>query len=436
MTNQVDKNDARNRYEILVDGELAGFARYRNDGDVVVFEHTEVDDRFQGQGLATEMVRTALDDVRAQGPLGAAALPARAEVHRRECGVPRSRTRRRQSRVRPVAVRSIQIPRGRNAAQDVPSTGDRGDRPRAGRIGRHGEREHAGTRVRRALRPIPSASSSRTTTASARRASRRSSTSSQLIPNAEVTVIAPATNQSGTGAELLDRRRSRSRRRRPRRVTPATAVGGFPADTVLYGVLTGAAEATRPRRVRDQLRPEPRQRHRAVGHRRCGAAPRTGSASRRSRSARDSRTDELRPGRVHRARLGRVVPIELRVRVRRSAQTLNINVPTCPSAAQSVGSSCVPLGRTSDVGGYTLQSGSIGNGTFAPTVVTKNALATANCHSTRDRLRQRHRCVQQRLRDAHRAEPGSRRSLRTDRSARSSSDGVGRRLSRRPASCR
>ncbi len=67
MTNQVDKNDARNRYEIRVDGELAGFARYREDGDVIVFEHTEVDDRFQGQGLATEVVRTALDDVRAQG---------------------------------------------------------------------------------------------------------------------------------------------------------------------------------------------------------------------------------------------------------------------------------------------------------------------------------------------------------------------------------
>ena len=156
MTNQVDKNDARNRYEIRVDGELAGFARYREDGDVIVFEHTEVDDRFQGprsrdRGRARGPRRRAR-----AGPLGATALPARAEVHRRERRVPRSRTRRRQSRVRPVAIRNVQIPRGRNAAQDVQSTGDRGDRARAGRINRHGEREHAGTCTRPAFgRPHP-----------------------------------------------------------------------------------------------------------------------------------------------------------------------------------------------------------------------------------------------------------------------------------------
>ena len=68
MTNQVDKNDARNRYEIRVDGELAGFARYREDGDVIVFEHTEVDDRFQGQRSGDRgSCATALDDVRDKG---------------------------------------------------------------------------------------------------------------------------------------------------------------------------------------------------------------------------------------------------------------------------------------------------------------------------------------------------------------------------------
>jgi predicted GNAT family acetyltransferase len=56
------------RYEVHVDGEVAGFteAKERDDG-VVLFSHTVVDDEYEGQGLASKLVRGALDDIRERG---------------------------------------------------------------------------------------------------------------------------------------------------------------------------------------------------------------------------------------------------------------------------------------------------------------------------------------------------------------------------------
>ncbi|MGV9605373.1 GNAT family N-acetyltransferase [Streptomyces sp. NPDC003631] len=63
----VERVDAKHRYEILVDGERAGLTAYRDHGDQRVFYHTEVDDAFAGQGLASRLVQEALTDVRASG---------------------------------------------------------------------------------------------------------------------------------------------------------------------------------------------------------------------------------------------------------------------------------------------------------------------------------------------------------------------------------
>ena len=63
----VTDNKDLHRFEIRLDGELAGFTDYHQNGDVMVLIHTEVDERFQGHGLATELVRSPLDDVRARG---------------------------------------------------------------------------------------------------------------------------------------------------------------------------------------------------------------------------------------------------------------------------------------------------------------------------------------------------------------------------------
>jgi hypothetical protein len=55
------------RYELLVDGELAGFAQYRDRAGRRIFVHTEVDRRFAGRGLGTRLASGVLDDVRARG---------------------------------------------------------------------------------------------------------------------------------------------------------------------------------------------------------------------------------------------------------------------------------------------------------------------------------------------------------------------------------
>jgi uncharacterized protein len=54
----------RSRFELTVDGQLAGFAEYRSQPGHIVFTHTEVDEAHQGQGLAGRLVRAALDRAR------------------------------------------------------------------------------------------------------------------------------------------------------------------------------------------------------------------------------------------------------------------------------------------------------------------------------------------------------------------------------------
>ncbi|MGW5867304.1 GNAT family N-acetyltransferase [Streptomyces sp. NPDC055239] len=63
----VRRVDSRHRYEILVDGTTAGLTAYRDRDGQRVFFHTEVDDAFAGQGLASILVQQALTDVRASG---------------------------------------------------------------------------------------------------------------------------------------------------------------------------------------------------------------------------------------------------------------------------------------------------------------------------------------------------------------------------------
>lgn len=60
-------NPDESRYEIRVDDELAGFSQYRPRPQALAFIHTEVDDRFEGQGLAGRLISFALDDARERG---------------------------------------------------------------------------------------------------------------------------------------------------------------------------------------------------------------------------------------------------------------------------------------------------------------------------------------------------------------------------------
>ena len=64
MDLQVADNPEQARYEILVDGELAGFVQYHQRNGVIAFLHTETDDRFRGHGLAGHLIRSTLDAAR------------------------------------------------------------------------------------------------------------------------------------------------------------------------------------------------------------------------------------------------------------------------------------------------------------------------------------------------------------------------------------
>lgn len=64
---EVSDDRAAARYVIAVGGEPAGFAQYRDRGRALAFVHTEIDDRFEGQGLGGRLVSAALDDVRSRG---------------------------------------------------------------------------------------------------------------------------------------------------------------------------------------------------------------------------------------------------------------------------------------------------------------------------------------------------------------------------------
>ena len=59
QTEVVDNPD-RDRYEIRLGGELAGFAQYVRRGGRTFFVHTEIDPRFEGKGLGSKLAASAL----------------------------------------------------------------------------------------------------------------------------------------------------------------------------------------------------------------------------------------------------------------------------------------------------------------------------------------------------------------------------------------
>jgi uncharacterized protein len=67
MRAEVRDNPEESRYELVVDGRLAGFAQYRLHGTRITMYHTEVEPEYAGHGLGDQLARAALDDVRRRG---------------------------------------------------------------------------------------------------------------------------------------------------------------------------------------------------------------------------------------------------------------------------------------------------------------------------------------------------------------------------------
>ena len=204
-------------------------------------------------------------------------------------------------------------------------------------------------------------------------------------PNLQVTVIAPATNQSGTGDAFTTT---------PIDVTPsstagafpATAVAGRPADTVLFGVLQALPQ--KPDLVVSGIN---------FGQNIGEALPISGTVGAALTAARlgipaiavsqgfgasvsYAEAAAYVGGVVERFRRSRGFRAKMTTRSgARFALVLNVNFPTC-TAGSTRGIVLVPIGRATSVTGYDL-SGIAGNvQTFTP-VLSSVPLFASDCLS-------------------------------------------------------
>ena len=83
-------HDAEARqYELRLEGQVIGLARYRIQDNAVRFTHTEVNTEHQGKGLASRLAAYALDDVKSRGMKAVPVCPFIAryiEKHEKEYG--------------------------------------------------------------------------------------------------------------------------------------------------------------------------------------------------------------------------------------------------------------------------------------------------------------------------------------------------------------
>ncbi|GGM52719.1 N-acetyltransferase [Micromonospora sonchi] len=67
MEPTVVDNPSAGRFEIMVDGQVAGFAEYRRRNGTISFTHTLIESNFEGRDLGSKLARGALDAVREEG---------------------------------------------------------------------------------------------------------------------------------------------------------------------------------------------------------------------------------------------------------------------------------------------------------------------------------------------------------------------------------
>ena len=65
MTTEVQQDTKMNRFELLVDGDSVGEIDYRVQDNTIVLTHTEIDPAQRETGLGGDLVRGALNLIRA-----------------------------------------------------------------------------------------------------------------------------------------------------------------------------------------------------------------------------------------------------------------------------------------------------------------------------------------------------------------------------------
>ena len=63
----VTDNADQHRYELTVDGAVAGYVEYHDRGSRRSMMHTVIEPEYEGQGLGSQLARAVLDDARSRG---------------------------------------------------------------------------------------------------------------------------------------------------------------------------------------------------------------------------------------------------------------------------------------------------------------------------------------------------------------------------------
>ena len=62
MSISIVKKEELNRFEIYSDGELAGFVEFKIANQKISYTHTEIDPKFGGKGLGSQLIKEAIDE--------------------------------------------------------------------------------------------------------------------------------------------------------------------------------------------------------------------------------------------------------------------------------------------------------------------------------------------------------------------------------------
>jgi len=64
---ELSLNTAVQRYEAKLEGSVVAFIEYRDDSSARSLTHTKVNDNLEGQGISSQLVKFALEEIKSSG---------------------------------------------------------------------------------------------------------------------------------------------------------------------------------------------------------------------------------------------------------------------------------------------------------------------------------------------------------------------------------